>query len=552
MIFLFSICLLIFVHCWDENINQEKSIFKYNEAAGISSLDPAFAKDLSNIWACNQLFNGLVQLNDKLEVIPSIAKRWEISNDGRKYTFTLRNDVYFHNNSVFRNGIGRKVDAYDFLFSFKRLVDPKVASPGLWVFNLVEKNNNVYAFEAPNDSTFVIRLEKSFTPFLGILTMKYCSVIPHEAIQKYGTDFRKNPVGTGPFQFQYWEESKKLIFRKNPQYFEYENNNRLPYLDAISISFLIDKQSAFLLFIQGKLDFMSGIDASYKDEMLTKDGKLKIKYANKINLHTQPYLNTEYLGIMVDTSLKIYNNSPLKYIEVRQAINYGLDKIKMMKYLRNNIGEPGLGGIIPKGFSSYSDSSKIGYYFDPDKARLLLNKIGYNTTNPVNLTLTTTPDYLDLCKYIQHQLNEIGFDINIEVLPSATLREMKAQAKLIFFRASWIADYTDEENYLSLFYSKNFSPNGPNYTHYSNKKFDQLYEYSIREIDVQKRHKLYCEMDKMIMEEAPVVILYYDQVLRFTQKNIYGLGSNAINLLDLKRVRKVNEDQVVNYHMPIQ
>ncbi len=529
---------LAFILSCSSNVgtDQGKKIFKYNEAAGISSLDPAFAKDLSNIWACNQLFNGLVQLNDKLEVVPCIAKNWEISADGRTYTFNLRKDVFFHENPNFAK---RKVVAADFLYSFKRIVDPKVASPGLWVFNAVENKAGNYAFEAPNDSTFVIKLKESFTPFLGILAMKYCSVVPHEAVEFYGEDFRKNPVGTGPFKFQLWKESKKLVFRKNPDYFEFEGENRLPYLDAVSVTFLIDKQSAFLQFVQGKLDFMSGIDASYKDELLTRDGKLRSKYQAEVKLETQPYLNTEYLGILVDAEKEIVQQSPLRFKEVRQAINYGFDRAKMMEYLRNNIGEPGLNGMIPKGLPAFQNDKQY-YSYQPDKARKLLQSVGYNSQNPAEITLVTNADYLDLCKYIQHQLNEIGFEVSIEVNPAAALREMKAQAKLNFFRASWIADYPDEENYLSLFYSKNFCPDGPNYTHFKNSEFDRLYEKSLAETDAEKRQVLYQKMDELIMEEAPVVVLYYDQVLRFSRKNIKGLGSNAVNLLDLKRVEKIN------------
>lgn len=537
---LFIISAFLFSCSSTENSDNGKSIFRYNEASNISSLDPAFAKDLPNIWACNQIFNGLVQLNDKLEVIPCIAKSWKISEHGTKYTFILRNDVYFHDDDSFEKGLGRKIVASDFLYSFNRIVDFELASPGLWVFNAVQKENGNYAFEAINDSTFVVKLEKPFTPFLGILAMQYCSVVPPEAIKKYGADFRRNPIGTGPFKFQIWEESRKLVFRKNQQYFEFENGKRLPYLDAVSISFLIDKQSAFLQFIQGKLDFMSGIDASYKDELLTKSGNLKEKYLNLINLESQPYLNTEYLGILVDPAKEIYQNSPLRFKEIRQAINYGFDRKKMMKYLRNNIGEPGMRGIIPKGLPSYLAEKGNVYNYDPDKARHLIESVGYNSQNPAQITLVTNSEYLDLCKYIQHQLIEIGFDISIEVNPPAALRELKAQAKLNFFRASWIADYPDAENYLSMFYSKNFCPEGPNYTHFSNPEFDKLYERSLQEVDVSKRYKLYQEMDELIMDEAPVVVLYYDQVLRFTPKNLHGLGSNAINLLDLKRVQKTN------------
>jgi ABC-type oligopeptide transport system substrate-binding subunit len=137
-------------------------------------------------------------------------------------------------------------------------------------------------------------------------------------------------------------------------------------------------------------------------------------------------------------------------------------------------------------------------------------------------------------------LNEIGFKIKLDVNPPATLREMIAKSKLNFFRASWVADYPDAENYLSLFYSKNFCPKGPNYTHYKNAAYDAIFEKAQKEINDSLRYVYYRQMDQMIMEDAVVVPLYYDQVLRFYQNNISGLGSNPMNLLVLKRVKKTH------------
>ena len=138
--------------------------------------------------------------------------------------------------------------------------------------------------------------------------MQYCSVVPHEAVEAYGKDFRKHPVGTGPFMFKTWKEGLKLVMVKNPQYFEFEQGERLPYLDAVSISFIIDKQSVFMEFVKGNLDFMSGLDASYKDELLTTDGQLNPVYRKKIYMLSMPYLNTEYLGfLMEDTPITKYN-----------------------------------------------------------------------------------------------------------------------------------------------------------------------------------------------------------------------------------------------------
>jgi len=515
----FFIVVLFVAACGMEVDNSEKKIFRYNESAGIHTLDPVFSKDQATIWATNQLFNGLVQLNNDLNVKPSIAKSWNISSDALSYTFNLRNDVFFHDHELFENGIGRKVTASDFEYSFNRLKDKDVAAPGAWVLG------NVDSFSALNDSIFTIKLLKPFPAFLSLLSMQYCSVVPKEIVD--GSDFNRNPIGTGPFKLQLWEDGVKLVFRNNPSYFEKEGEDQLPYLDAIAITFIQDKQSVFLQFIQGNLDFMSGIDASYKDELLTKTGELQEKYKNKVILQSQPYLNTEYFGFLMD-------KTPLP-LEVRKAINYSFDRYKMLKYLRNNIGTPAVNGFVPKGLPSF-DSTLIGFNYNPQKAKELLENSTFDKNHEI--ILSTTSSYLDLCEYIQNSLQAIGLNASVEVNPSSTHRQMVATSKLSFFRGSWIADYPDAENYLSLFYSKNFCPNGPNYTHFSNPEYDDLYKNSLSETVLIKRHAIYKKMDSLLIQNAVIVPLYYDRVLNFTQNNISGFESNAMNLLNLKRVKK--------------
>ncbi len=524
-----------------DRTSDDRTVFRYNESSGIATLDPAYAKDQAHIWVCNQIYNGLVQPDDSMRIRPCIAKSWVMSEDGLSYVFKLRDDVFFHDDGVFPEGKGRRVVAGDFVFSFNRILDDKIASPGAWIFNDVARDSSGKAcFLAPDDTTFIIKLKQVFPPFLSLLEMQYCSVIPHEAVDFYGRDFRSHPVGTGPFRLKMWKENQRLILVKNRNYFETEQGQRLPYLDAVSVSFVADKQSAFLEFIRGNLDFMSGIAPSYIDELIAKTGELNDKYKDKINLNVQPYLNTEYLGFLVDESLPGNKTNPLLKKQVRQAINYGFDRGKMIKYLRNSIGTPGIYGIVPPGMPYHDTSMVKGYSYNPDKARSLLAGAGYpNGKGLPEITLSTTSSYLDLCEYIQHQLGEIGIKIKVDVNPPATLREMIAKSKLTFFRASWIADYPDMENYLALFYSKNFCPRGPNYTHFSNNTYDQLFETARQITNDSIRNVYYSKMDSILIEEAPYVVLYYDMVLRFTQKNISGLGSNPMNLLTLKRVRKI-------------
>ena len=692
--------LLLFSSCVKNNSSDENlKIFKYNESAGILTLDPIYAKDLPHIWACNQIFNGLVAFDDEMNVVPAIAKSWNISDDGMTYTFILRDDVWFHEDTCFAvktprhqdtktpsnlgdsvtwrlgdlektprrqdaktpsnlgdsvtwrlgdlektprrqdaqtpsnlgdsetRGLGdlektprrqdtktpsnlgdsvtwglgdsgtRKVTAQDFVYSFNRVLDRKLNSSGSWIFS------NVYAFNAINDTVLEIKLTQPFPAFLGILSMSYASVVPHEAVEYYGTEFGRHPVGTGPFKYQYWKEGVKLVFRKNPNYFEFEKTprhqdtktpsnlgdsetrglgdlektprrqdaktpsdfggletqclgdsvtSRLPYLDAISISFIIDKQVAFMEFIKGKFHFMSGIDARYKDELLTRDGQLRSEYEDEIYLIREPYLNTEYLAFFLGDDDTLGKERSLA---LRQAVSYSIDREKMLRYLRNGIGTPGNNGIIPAGLPGYEDAKtprrqdtetlgdsvtrclsdlNIGYPYNPKKAEQLLKDndlIGYE------LKLYTTQDYIDIAKFVQSALTEIGLNCRVEEMMPAALREKRANGNLPFFRSSWVADYPDAENYLSLFTTNNFTPQGPNYTHYSNAKFDELYQKSLTCNDLEERAKIYHEMDSLMMTEAPVVILFYDEVLRFVNKNVEGLGSNPTNMLNLKKVR---------------
>ena len=522
-------CVFVFLlSCTgDLNSNRDHLVFRFNEYANLNTLDPAFSRTLQDNSACNQLFNGLVQLDENLNILPSIAKCWSISEDGLYYRFTLRKDVFFHKHKLFGEDGTRSVIADDFTYSLNRLRDPDLAAPGSWVMNKVDD------FKAINDSVFEIKLKQPFPAFIGLLTMKYCSVVPREIVEYYGNEFRSHPIGTGPFKFKRWEENIKLGFRKNELYFEKdEKGEQLPYLEAVAITFLPDKQSEFLEFAQGNIDFLNSLDASYKDELLTADGKLRTAYAQEINMIRGPYLNTEYLGFYLDSDVP-----EIRSKLIRKAINYGFDRKKMMIYMRNGIGNPANGGFIPIGLPGYSKD--IGYTYKPEKAKQLIEQFKKETgIQDPEVTLNTTSNYLNFCEFIQRELQKAGLKINVDVMPEATLRSGRSNGKIDLFRSSWIADYLDAENYLSIFYSKNFAPFGSNYFHFKNQLFDSLYNKAFTITDIEKRKLLYTKMDSIAMAHAIMVPLYYDEVVRFTRKNVKGLGNNPINLLDLRYVTK--------------
>lgn len=510
---------------------DEQYVFRYNEAAGITSLDPAFSRTFENLWAVNQLFEGLVQLDEEMKVAPSIAETWEISEDGLLYTFHLRNDVFFHANIDFEK---RKVVAEDFKYSFERIVDEKTASPGKWVFNVVEENG----FLAIDDQTFSIRLKESFPPFLGILSMKYCSVLPKEAVEKYGEEFRSNPIGSGPFMFKFWEESQVLSMVRNPDYYEKdEQGNELPYLKAISITFKKDQNAVFLDFLKGSYDMLQGIEGNYKEELLDENGILRTEYADKVILDRSPWLKTDYLGFLLD-SIVDGSVNPFLNRDIRLAVNHAIDRRLMTKVLLRNLGSPALGGFIPEGFQSHTSHFE-NYDYDPGLSMALLKMNGYTSENPLIVELNTTAAYTALAEFIQYQLSMVGIKMSVSVLEAGNLNELVAQSKLFFFKKSWLADYPDEENFMALFYETNFCPDGPNYTHYRSDLYNNLYETSIFTIDRIERMHLYQKMDSLVAEEQAIVPLFYGQAIKFLQPNLVGLPSSPVNMLDLRKVRKV-------------
>ena len=242
----------------------------------------------------------------------------------------------------------------------------------------------------------------------------------------------------------------------------------------------------------------------------------------------------EYLGFNMDFTNR--KTDPLSIRKVRQALNYGFDRDLMLRTLRNSMGKPANSGFTPRGLPSFNENTE-GYGFDPEKARQLLAEAGFPNGKglpPVKLILNK--DYLDLCTFMSRQWEELGIKVNLDVMESATMREMMTKGTATFFRASWIADYPDAESFFNVFYSKNPSP--PNYTRFKNVEFDRLYEQALGENDDAKRYAIYNAMDKILVEESPVIFLFYDESSRFALKNIQYMSRNALNMMPLKWVKK--------------
>lgn len=527
--------LVLFAACHQvQHEEQRKDVFYLNLSSGsLESLDPAYAKDLYTMWTTHMIYNTLVEADAQLHVVPSLAKHWTISPDGLRYRFVLRDDVFFQQAPEFAGP--RRMIASDVVFSLSRLVDPKIASSGAWIFNdRIAKDS---PFVALNDSVFELRLLRPFSPMLAMLSMPYCSIIPQEVAKHWGKVFRQHPCGTGPFQFFAWDEGNALLLHKNPNYWERDSiGRRLPYLNAVQISFNDSKATEFLLFLQHRLDFVNGIDGSFKDLVLQKTGRLHPSFAQRYHLSRSTYLNTEYIGFLTDTANSLLQHSATRFRLVRQAINYGIDRKKIATYFRNGVGIPATSGFIPQGLPGHDATGSFGYHYNPAKAASLLAEAGFPKGKGLGVITILTPDnWSDIVNFIGTELADLGIEIKTEVMQPNILRQQMSSSKALAFRAQWIADYPDAESFLAFFNSRLPAP--PNYTRFHNPQFDQWYDECMSLAD-SLRWKRYREMDSLVMSEAPVVPIFYDELLHFTQKNVKGFFSNPMNLIELKRAQK--------------
>ncbi|MDC3353716.1 ABC transporter substrate-binding protein [Schleiferiaceae bacterium] len=540
VIFSSLLFLAVFSGCQSDATEGRGQVFRYNEPSSISSLDPAFARDQAHSWLSKQLFSTLVKSDSLLRPVADLATQWTLSADGLTWTFTLRSDAYFHENPCFPAGQGRIVQSEDVVFSLERLTDPSTASPGAWVLE------NVAAIRATGATEVQIELFQPDAAFLGRLAMPYCGILPAEALAYYGNDFSSHPVGSGPFYLKAWARQEKLVMRKHPRYFgRDQQGNKLPYLEAVSVRFIPDRQAAFLEFVKGNLDFVSGVDASYKDQLFTQDGQLQTRWERDFHLQKIPFLNTEFLGIREQNPQPEY----LGDIRVRRALNWAIDRKSMMRYLKNTIGIPGYGGILPAGMPGFQsiemwrDRGADPWEYDPQRARKelqsagILDEDGQAMPGIEPIVISTTASYRDICEYIQSAWGRLGLPVQVNVMPSAAFREDKSQGRLAVYRASWIADYPAPSNYFMLFESRYAAPKGPNASQVLSPEYDALVDALAQREREGSGEEAAFEIDRWLHEEALFVPLFYDESVRVFRKEWTGIEAHPMNMLDLSQVR---------------
>lgn len=466
---------------------REEGILRIRLSADVTSLDPALIVDVSGGVVASKLYNGLVRYDEELRIIPDLASKWQVLEDGRVYTFELKTGVKFTNN--------REVTAEDIKYSFKRILDPRTRSPRQWVFERVKgsrefiegKAEDVAGLKVLDRNTIQIELEKPFAPFIGFLAMSAAYVVPMEEVRRLGEEFGEHPVGTGPFSLLEWRHDEEILLLANQNYFEGP-----PRIKGIAYRIIPQDLTAIAEFTSGGLDIMGIPSAEFP------------RFMNDLRFRPyilqQPGLNVYYLGLNC-------SKPPFDRLRVRQALNYAIDKELILKAI---LADRGIisHGPIPPVIAGFNEAIPA-YPYDPDKAKELLIEEGLGDGLSMKIYQRTSQEALSITQAIQAQLKRVGIKAEIVSLEWSAFKEAINKGEADAFYLAWLADYPDAENFLfPLFHSSNIGASG-NRSRFSNKEIDALLEKAISTIDEKRRLELYKEIESRIHKAAPWVFLWH-------------------------------------------
>ena len=479
----FFICIVIAFGCSSENRELGYVYFRLN--INPSTLDPALIVDVNGGILAAKLFNGLVKLDETLQVQPDIAETWSVSNDGTIYLFKLKRDITFSNH--------RAVTAGDFLYSFERILHPQSRSPNTWVLDKLSgadafmrgETDHVDGIRVVDDYTLELRLSHPFSPFLNLLAMPAAYVVPYEEVKKWGPDFSSHPVGTGPFVLKEWLQNRAIRLIRRDDY-----HDETAKVDGIIYRIIPEDLTAVTEFEIGNLDVLTIPASEYA--RIQNDERMKHL------ISSQKGLNTYYIGF--NCSRRPFNSKI-----VRKAVSMAIDRQKILETIFENRGRLA-SGPVPDTLRNWTQPTP--YKYDQAKARSLLSAENMQEKE-IFFYITADQEIVDIAEIIQWYLQKVGLRVTIRQLEWSAFKEATTRGEADLFYLSWWADYSDPENFLfPLFHSANFGSPG-NRTRYANPIVDVLIEKGQYVRDMKSRESYYMRAEKIIVDDAPWVFLWH-------------------------------------------
>lgn len=467
-------------------------------------LDPAKASDVNAATVMAKLYNGLLRYDENMKLVTDLAESYEVSEDSTEFVFRLRPDIYFHN--------GQKLTAADVAYSFERILDPQTASSRVWVLErllgakekLEGKADYTEGITALDDHTVILKLEEPFAPFLSLLAMPACYVLPSESAAsiKNKTFFEK-PAGTGPYILEDRVVDNYIKLKTNPAYFAQK-----PKVDGITIRIILENLRAEIDFERGALDLLQLYPSSYARF------RANPKHASRIN--EIPALNVFYIGL---------NNQkpPFDNPKVRKALNMFIDRDLIIKELYSGTCTKAIGSI-PPGVAGYSpEPNDIAY--NPETGLKLLEEAGYNQDNPLKFTIhrRTSQSAAEITQLIQGELQKHGIVVEIQPIEWNAMKEAIEKSETQAFYLSWFGDYPDAENFLyPLFHSKNFGSGG-NRAMFKDEEIDKALEEAVKENDETARNAMYSNINAKVADLAPWIYLWHTNETYVTSERVASM-----------------------------
>jgi len=554
----------------------------------IKSLDPVSMRSVYSAMVSSQILETLYQyhyLKRPYELIPLLAEEMpQVSDDKLTYTIKIKKGVYFQDDPCFKNGKARELKAQDFVYALKRVANIKNLSENWSIFDDkiagldefreytktcksaedVDYSREVEGLQAPDEYTLVIKLKKPWPQLVGTaLADRVTAPVAKEAVDYYGKDIISHPVGTGPFKLKRWHRGSYIELVRNPNFrgelypsegepgdaeagYLDDAGKPMPFADKVVWTVIEEYQPAWLLFLQGKID-ASPIPKDNYNEALTENRQLtpKMKQLN-IHLKTYPDPSTFWVGFNMQDPVLGDNKA------LRRAISYAIDREKFIELFFNG-RHMVAHGFIPPLMDSYNpEIKKYGYAdYRPQKARALLKDAQelYGGKLPkLKIAMPGTDTWArQFGQFLERQLAAVGIEVEVEYMDWPTYQEKLNTGSAQMFCSGVSASIPDAEDFLGLFYSKNWAP-GSNKFNYSNSEFDRLYEKVSVMSDSPERRELYRKMEIIVLEECPAAFLnhrvayalHHDWYKNY-KPHVFAYGVAKYRRIDMKKRAEYKE-----------
>ncbi len=533
----------------------EKAVFRFPIASDVPTLDPARITDDTSHNVGLQIFEGLVTYDKDLNIIPCLAEKWTVSDDGKIYTFTLR-DTKFSN--------GDPLTAADFKWSFERVLKPETKSERTWIFDEIVgfedvtsgKTTDLAGIKALDQKLLQITIKAPSGIFLHKMTYSTAYVVDKNVVEAYenpmiieddktaenkteekteekkeektatgkkpGQWFETEPVGTGAFKMVEWKRDQKVILVRNDDWWGYKDqvvDEGYSKVDEVQFPVIKDDNARMLEYKAGNLDWVLIPDADFnsvKNDPILKNEMMSVKE-----------LAVYYIGFQ-------NKKEPVDNVKVRQAINYAVNRQEIIDKIFN--GRHILAtGIIPPSMPNFSSKAEA-YPYDPVKAKELLEQAkAEGTVIPAKLTLAYNQGnavHKSVCEFIQAQIKaNLGIEVELVSADWATYLKDIDNGQYPLFRLGWIADYPDPDNFLwVLLDSANAGQNGGS-AFYSNPEFDKLVRDAKTEVDSAKRMAMYEDAEAIAMKDACWMPIAFQINWSLLKPNVKGYYRTAMGIM---------------------